>query len=292
MDPIRKVTASAGAEWVVNAFGLLKRHPATLLTLGLVYGIAVMVATSLQQIAPAAGVGLLLVLTLLQPFVVAGLVLACRDLEEGHAPTTAHLLEGFRRGKAGALLATFVPQVAAVIVAGVLLSVMVGMHDLERISAVMEGMRNNPNPPPDVFNGLPMGRVALWLLLCIGLMVAAGLCIFTAIPDIMLGDVPAMQAIRRSLRAAVKNLPALLVCLLLLIVAIIALMVGITIIAAIGKLLGGMVVATAISSLLQVAVILPLNAGIVYYAWKSMLGRDGAVQPGVMPPLPSTHFEA
>ena len=108
---------------VIRAFGLLKRHPVTLLTLGLVYGIAVMVATWLNLTAPAAGMALLLVLTLLQPFVVAGLVLACRDLEEGHAPTTAHLLEGFRRGKAGALLATFLPQVAAVFVAGGLLAV-------------------------------------------------------------------------------------------------------------------------------------------------------------------------
>ena len=292
MDPIRKVTASAGAEWVVNAFGLLKRHPVTLLTLGLVYGIAVMVATWLNLVAPAAGAALLLVLTLLQPFVVAGLVLACRDLEAGHAPTTAHLLEGFRRGKAGALLATFLPQIAVVLLAGLLLAVMVGMHDLERISQVMESMRNNPSPPPDAFAGLPMGRVALWLLLCAVLAIAAGLCIFTAIPDIMLGDVPAMQAMRRSLRASLKNLPALLVCLLLLIVAVIALIVGIGIISVIGKLVGGATLQVALTSLLQVAVILPLNAGIVYYAWKSMLGRDAAAQPGAMPPLPSTHFEA
>jgi hypothetical protein len=92
---------------------------------------------------------------------------------------------------------------------------------------------------------------------------------------------------RNSLRACLHNLLALLVFYILLFIAFFMMSIGIQLLSMTVQLVAGQTAAIWVSNLLLMAVLMPVLAGAVYYAWRQMLGGMVAVAPAVQ-----THLEA
>lgn len=264
MTELRKVPASAGAEWLLGGFALLRKAPLALGLLGMIWG-------GLLALASVSGqLWLSFVLALLGPVLFGGLVYAAREVDQGRAAHPAQLVQGLQQRKAPRLLAMLLPQLAALLVVMLLLFAMFGSEQLQQLMLVMEQMQTNPDP--QLAEGLPQERMFLWLLLALVVGVVAGFFTFVAIPEVMFTERGAIAAMRLSFRACVRNIPALLVMIVLTLIAMIAIGIAVQLVVTVLGLVLGAQPAMFIGQLLQMAVVLPVMAGAVLHAWRQMLG--------------------
>lgn len=283
MTGIRKVSPSAGAEWLLGGFALLRKAPLALGLLGLIWGGLSTVASFTGQL------WLSFSLALLGPILFGGLLFAAREVEQGRTARPAHLAQGLKDGKALRLLAMLLPQLVAVVVVVVMLFAMIGVEQLQQLMRVMEQMQTNPDP--QLAENLPAGRMFAWLLLALAVGVLAGLFTFVAIPEVMFTDRRAFDAMALSFRTCLRNIGALAVMLLLTLIAMIAISLAVQLVVVLLGLVIGVQAAMFAGQLLLMAVVLPVMAGAVYHAWRQMLQDDEA---GRAPAQPVDHggFEA
>jgi hypothetical protein len=285
MDTIRKLPASAGAEWVLGGFTLLRRAPVALGTLGALWGLLASLVVTLGLAVPALGTILQLLVALAGPVLFAGLVWAVREVAHGRPALPAHLLQGWNEGRWPQLLATLLPQVAAGLLLGVMLLVLVGPQQLQHLAQASEelnamaqaGQQPTPEEVEALVAGLPSGRILLWLLLGLAAAVAVAMTVFVSVPRILFDRRDGLPAMGDSLRACLRNLPALVVFLLLVMVAIFAIYFGVLMLTLVVQLLAGPVVAMWIAQMLMMAVLMPLLAGAVYTAWTQLFGQAAPV---------------
>ncbi|MCL7714765.1 BPSS1780 family membrane protein [Stenotrophomonas mori] len=297
MGDIRKVPASAGAEWLLTGFGLFRRAPMALGALGILWGIGTSLVLSLSMLVPPLAPLVQLLLLLAGPLFMGGLLWAVREVDQGRTARPVHLLEGVREGRAPHLLVALLPQVVAALLLGALLLVLVGTDGLQRLSEVMlrfnEISRSGAQPDPAQIEALvatlPAARILLWLLLLMASFAAVTLALFVMPPQVMFQRAGGWHALRRSLRSSLRNLPAMLVFFVLAFIAIFAIYFAVVIAAAVIGLIAGQAAAMAVAQLLLMAVLMPVFAGSVYAAWKQMLGPAGGVPPA---PAPGTVLEA
>lgn len=273
MTEIRKVRFSAGAEWLLGGFSLLRKAPLALGLLGLIWG-------GLSALASVTGqLWLSLLLAVLGPILFGGVIYAAREVDLGRGAQPAHLLQGLRSGKAPRLLAMLLPQLAALVVLAVLLVAMIGSEQLQHIANVMEQMQGNPDP--ELAKNLPAGRMMGWLLLALVVGVIAGFFTFVAIPDVMFTERGAFAAMGVSFRACLRNLGALIVMLVLMLIAMFAISIVINIVIALLAFAIGQPAAQFLGQLLMMAVLLPVMGGTIYYAWRQMLDGEPPPVPNV-----------
>lgn len=296
MGDIRKVPASAGAEWLLAGFGLFKRAPMALGALGILWGVGTSLVLSLSLLVPALGTLVQLLLLMAGPLFMGGLLWAVREVDQGRMARPSHLLEGLREGRAPHLLVALLPQLVAALLLGTLLLVLVGNDGLRQLSEVMlklnELSQSGAQPDPAQIEALvatlPAGRILLWLLLLLASFAALTLALFVMPPQVMFGHIGGWHALRRSLRSSLRNLPAMLVFFVLAFIAIFAIYFAVMIVALVIGLVAGQALAAMVAQMLLMAVLMPVFAGAVYAAWKQMLGPAGK-QP---PPLDTHMLEA
>jgi len=270
MKDVRKVPASAGAEWVLGGFRLLRQSPIGFGTLGLVYGlIALLVSLSATKSTPLALL-LELVLVVVGPLLIGGMVHAARTIDGGGHAAPEQLLQAVREGKVLRLLATLLPQVVALLMCIVLLVVLVG-DQLQQLALTLQQLQAQANPDPSLAATLPIGRLTLWLLLVCVIGIGAGFFTFFAAPEIMFTDSTAFDAMRRSFHACLRNLPALLVFLGIAMIAVLAVYVAVMLVAVVVRLLVGPGAMEVVAQLLSTAVLMPVITGAMYVGWKQML---------------------
>ena len=289
---IRKVPASAGAQWLIDGFMLLKASPGGLGVMGLLYGIFVAIVVVTAGLVPQATFAVQAVQFIAGPILAGGMVWAAREVMQGRSVGPTAFGEPLRQGKVGALLVMLLPQVALGLLMAVLLVVLVGVDNLQTIAAVMEKMQSmgpGAQPDPALLASLPAGRMLLWLLCVIVLALVLLLMTFVAIPGVMLGGNDGLEALRRSWRAGVRNLPAMLVFVVVLIITLVGMTVLIAIIGAIVKLIAGDIAQVVVSQLVMMAVLVPVMSGAVAAAWQSMLGQGASAVP---PALPTGQLQA
>ncbi|MBD9536092.1 hypothetical protein ATCM_07910 [Stenotrophomonas sp. ATCM1_4] len=299
MSEIRKVSASAGAEWLLTGFGLLKRAPLALGSLGILWGLGTSLVLSLSLLVPALGTLLQFLLLLAGPLFMGGLLWAVREVDQGRPARPAHLLQGVQEGRAPHLLVALLPQLVGALLLGTLLLVLVGgPSGFQHLSEVMlklnELSQSGTQPDPAQIEALvatlPAGRILLWLLLMLATFAALTLALFVMPPQVMFQRATGVHALRQSLRASIHNLPAMLVFFVLAFIAIFAIYFAVMIVALVIGLIAGQAAAMAVAQLLLMAVLMPVFAGAVYAAWKQMLAPADA---GSTPPPSSGHvFEA
>jgi hypothetical protein len=275
MNDVNKVSASAGAQWLLDGFATLRKAPLGLGLLGVIYG-AIALSVGLAVGNQGLFMALEVVMVLIGPLLMGGFVYAVRSVEEGGPAVPAHLLEGFRNGRAGRLLATLLPNIAALVVCVVLLFLVVGPTALLEMEKAMQQAGAQATPDPALFATLPLGRLMLWFLMVLVVGVVASFFTFVAIPEVMFGPTSAFAAMGRSFRACVRNLPALIVFLVLAFIAIIAIYIVIMVIGLVVKLLAGAVLMQVVTQLLAMAVLMPVLMGAVYSAWRQMLAGSAA----------------
>jgi len=289
MSMINKVPASAGAEWLLGAFALLRKAPLALGLLGLIWGLLSLLVVQAMTLNVTAGLVLQLGLGVAGPVLFGGLVWAVHEVEQGRGASPAHLLQALHERRVGSLLATLLPQLAAVLVLGALLLVMIGPAQLQQLAEVMTELQRSAQagaqPDPDLVRSLPVGRLFLWMLLMFAALLAISLVTFVAVPGIMLGGNDGITAMRDSFRACLHNLTALVVFYVLLLIALFAISFAVQLVSLLVQLVAGPDAGMWVSNLLLMAVLMPLLAGAVFYAWRQMLGVSEAA------PL-QTHLEA
>lgn len=294
MSEIRKLPASAGAEWLVSGFTLLRRAPLGLGVLGMIWALAALLVTALATQVPILALPAQLLMALAGPLIFGGLVWAVREVDQGRPALPAHLLQGLHDGRAPHLLVALLPQLVAGVVLGILLLVLIGSSGLGQLSEVLSklnelsqsGAQPNPAEMEALAASLPAGRILLWLLCVVVVFIAVALALFTLSPQVMFEHRNGLQALRLSLRACVHNLLPMLVFFLLALVAVFAVYFIVMIVAMIAQLVGGAMLALFAAQLLLMGVVMPMFAGAVYTAWKQMFGP--AIEP---PPMPA-HFHA
>lgn len=283
MTQMQKVPATAGAEWVLGGFALLRKAPLGLGVLGLIW-------VGLSALA-GAHVALSLVVALLGPILFAGLLYAVREVDQGRDASPTHLLQGLREGKTAALLATLLPQVIAVMLAALLLFALLGTEQLTQMTRVMEHIQANPDKPdPAVIQSLPSGRLLVWLLGVVVIGLVAGFFTLLATPQVMFSGRGGLEAMAISFRTCLHNLGAIVVMALLLFIAMFALAIASNLVMLVAALIIGPVAAAVLSQLLMMGVLLPVMSGTAYYAWRDLLG--GGATPGATPPSLVNGFEA
>lgn len=287
MSEIRKVPASAGAEWLLTGFALLRRAPLALGGLGVIWGVSVSLVLSLSLLVPALGTVVQLLLILAGPLFMGGLLWAIREVDQGRAARPAHLLRGVQDGRAPHLLVTLLPQLVAGLILGVLLLVLMGGAGLQQLGEVMtqlneisqSGQQPDPAQIEQLVAGLPAGRILLWLLLVLATFAALALAMFVMAPQVMFQRAGGWVALRNSLNACLHNLPAMLVFFVLAFIALMAIYFAVMLLAMIGSLIAGQVVGMWIAQLLMMAVTMPVFGGAVYAAWKQMIGPATTAEP-------------
>lgn len=278
MTDVRKVRPSAGAEWLLGGFSLLRKSPFGLGLLGALFGLLAVVLAMLTMNSPGLVVLQQLVMMLLGPLLVAGMVWAAREVDQGRSASPGHLLRGIQDGKTTRLWATLLPQIAAGMVAILLLFVVVGPSDLQKLVAAVEQAQGQTSADPALFADMPLGKLMLWLVAAIVVGIAAGFFTFTAIPDMMFRDTRALDAMKRSFRACVGNLPALIVFFVLLVIAAVAISVAVQLVGFVVRMLAGDTAMLFVSQILMMAVLMPVVTGSMYFAWKQLVAgeQDGA----------------
>jgi uncharacterized membrane protein len=274
MTDVRKVPAGDGAEWLLGGFALLRRAPLALGMLGLIWGALSALASMTGHLVPA------LVMWLLGPILFAGLIHAAREVDSGRPAQPAHLLQGLRGGRALSLLTLLLPQIAALLVMGVLFFAMLSQDELQQITRVLEQVQANPAAQPELIQTLPQGKISQLVLLAVLIAIFAGLFTFVATPEILYRGRSGFSAMGTSLRACLRNLPALLVMILLLLITFFALSLAIGLVSGLLGWLIGAMAGQFVSQLLLFAVLMPVLAGLVYHAWRRMLG-DSPLPPPV-----------
>jgi hypothetical protein len=291
MSTINKVPASAGAEWLLGGFALLKRAPLPLATLAVLWGLVSMAVMLVAVMLPAAMLAMQLLLVLAGPLFFAGMLWAVREVDQGRTPVPSNLVQPVRDGHALALVITLLPQFAAALVMGALLFVLVGTEQLQHLADVYQKMQAiaeaGGQPDPSLVEGLPAGRLLLWLLLVTIVFVAVKWMTFVASPQILFSGTRVVDAMRNSLRACAQNWPAMLVFYLLAGIAIFAIGMGSFMVALLLQLLLGPLIAMALWQFTLMAVVMPVLAGAAYTAWQQMLGEGTAITPGLPASSPS-----
>lgn len=289
MSEIRKLPASAGAEWLLTGFSLLRRAPVALGSLGMTWGLIAMVGYALGMAAPALGLATQFLLALAGPVFLGGMLWAVREVDHGRPARPSHLLHGLQEGRAPHLLMALVPQLVAGLLLGVLLLLLIGYGGLQHLGEVtlqinalsQSGAQPDQEQIRALAEQLPAGRILLWLLLVVLTFAAVSLALFVMAPQVMFDHATGTHALRESLRASLRNLPALLVFFLLTFIAMFAVYFAVMLVALVCSLLVGTNAAMFVAQLLLMAVLMPVFAGSVYAAWKQMFAHPDAVPPAM-----------
>lgn len=204
----RSVGMARGWEWIVEAWGLFRKDPGTLILMFLVF-LAVGIGL---QLVPLVGH---LAFTLISPALVGGYLYAGRQLEAGEEISAMDLFRAFQdRGRTGPMLTL------GVIVIG--LSAVVMFMFLIFVSGTM-GLSGMEEPPAQMTPEMAAAAL-MGLLVLLALVLVLTLFVYFAIPLVMLRDVAPFAAIRLSLSACLRNvLPLILYSLVVTVLGIVAL---------------------------------------------------------------------
>jgi hypothetical protein len=299
MIEIRKLPASAGAEWLLTGIALLRRAPLALGLLGVIWGLAALLALLLGALNTTLGMLAQLLLGLAGPLLFGGLVWAVREVDQGRAAQPAHLLQAFHGGRVPSLLVAVLPQVVVGLLLSILAVIVITPGGLEQLGTVMNKLnelgQSSAQPDPaqveQLVATLPAMRILLWLLLVFVGFVAVTLTLFVLVPQVMFDGRNGLAAMRYSLRACLHNVPAMLVFFVLAFIAMFALYFALALVGLLVQALAGPTIAALAAQLLLMALAMPALAGAVYAAWKQMFVHTGDAAPAVPPP-PSNVFAA
>ncbi|MDQ3186561.1 MAG: hypothetical protein M3Q16_08950 [Pseudomonadota bacterium] len=189
---VRQVEAKQGWQWIVTGFFIFRQVPLVWIVLCTTL---LLIAATLSLI-PVAGQ---FIFTLLSPVFLAGLMTGCKTLEQGGKLEIAHLLAGFRYTSGPLITIGGIYLVGQVLILGIFM--LVGGNVL--MDLLIDGKRVDENELKNV-SGDMLSASLVALMLSIPLMMAAW---FAPLLVIFKG-MPALDAMRISFFACLKNIVA------------------------------------------------------------------------------------
>src|SRR5690606_19160522 len=266
-----KVNAGSGAQWLLDGIALLRRHPATLLVIGLGDGVLASIPV-VSVLVGALGVVLM-----------GGVLLAVRHADQNQPTNVAMLFAGFTSGKVGRLLVLLLIGVVFMLVVSLLLVMMLGGDGIALMQRILESTPAGGQPDPALIAQLPAARRLGWFARMVLLAGVVGIytCFYMAL--VMYTDLGAGQALRASMKAGARNLPALLVYMLVSVVFSVVVMLASLLVSTLLGLVVGAQWAAVVSGVLVTMVVVPVAGGAMYYGWRQVFADR---LPGTPPALP------
>jgi uncharacterized membrane protein len=200
----RTVGAGRGWTWIVEAFALFRRQPGMWILLVLLLGIGFILLSMIPMLGSLAS-------ALLLPVFGAGLMLGCKELDQGGELALGHLLAGFKRNT-GNLVVVGVANLLGWAVIAVMVMAVVGA------GAIMGALRGGLSGA-----GLSIASLLIALLLVAGLSVPLYMATWFAPALIILHDMAPLAALKASFVACLGNwLPFLIYGVVLMLLAVVA----------------------------------------------------------------------
>ncbi|KGO98045.1 BPSS1780 family membrane protein [Novilysobacter defluvii] len=259
MEP-NKVNAGSGAQWLLDGIALVRRHPGPLLVIGLLYGVLASIPV-LSLVVGALGVVLM-----------GGVLLAIRQADQGQSPGVGTLFAAFGSGKVARLLVLVLIAVAFMLLIALLLVLMLGGEGITLMQRIIETTPSGGQPDPALIAQLPAGRLLGWFAVMVVVAVLVGVYTFFYTALVMFTDLTAGQALRTSMRAGARNLPALLVYMLVSVVFSVMVMLLATLVTSLLGIAIGATWAQLLAGVLVTTAVVPVAAGAMYYGWRQVFG--------------------
>lgn len=276
---IRKLPAFAGAQWVFDALRLLKTSPLGFGMLGAIYAALSLGTAVLAAAAPGIAVLLQLVSFVIAALLVAGMIYAAQEVDHGRGATLGALLASLGAGKGERMLKTLVAQAVFTLVLLALTALLIGQENLQKAMVLMAEIQQEAQAgrqiDPAVLQESSLARVVVGGVLVMALSSVLFLFTLTVLPDMLLAGQSLGSALRRGVAAALRNLPAMLLCFVLGFVLLMAISIGFGIVLGVAQQLLGEAVAVLGTALLF-GFFMCLIAGTMYFAWKGLLGDRAA----------------
>ncbi len=207
MMKIEEVPASNGWLWIKEGFSLFKKNPGMWIVLFLIY----FIIAFLMSLVPFIGqIGL----NLIAPVFVAGFMLACRDLEANKDLEINHLFAGFKLQATPLITVGGIYMVGIIAIVGIVF--MLGV-DREALKNATEGL--NPTDAEVAMMTTLTKPLLMIMLLLVPLMMAY----WFAPPLVLFKGLSAIDAMKQSFLACMRNmLPFLVYGLLAMVLLILA----------------------------------------------------------------------
>jgi hypothetical protein len=245
----RQVPAENGFRWIVDAVRLTQANPGPFLLMGLVIG-AIAVVPLLGGLA----------LAVFGPTLYAGIVFAAREQSHGRPADFQHLLQGFQQpSKLPRLVMLCLPGIVAGLLVAILAAIFIGGAVAAAGAGAVTGAQTLGAA------GMGAGMV-FFVLLAIGVGIAAYAAVFFAIPRVMLTDVDAVSAIRDSLSACAENIGAFMLF-------VVSMIVGVMLLSIVTSLLLGWV-SILLAQLVVMSLLVPVFSSALYFAFRDVFGSE------------------
>jgi hypothetical protein len=188
------VPAGRALDWVVEGSKALMVNPMMFVGMSLL----VIVANFIPVVNMVVGLGL--------PIIQAGVLYALREQAHGREVKFEYLFAGFTmEGKLVPLILLCIPA----LVAGILIVVVMFVF----LGGAIFGLAAGSSQGGDVSTGASVfagGSVIIGVLLMLAVGIAVGAAMFFAVPRVMFDGVDPIAALKESLAACLKNIPAML----------------------------------------------------------------------------------
>ncbi len=204
----RTVPADNGWKWLADAWKLFTRQPGTWLVLAVI----LLVLIGLIFI-PGLGWLVRVVLIVLSPALTAGLMIGCRALDEGGTFKIGHLFAGFGE-RAAPLMVIGVLYLLALVAISLVVVLVVGFK--------LFSLLGSASPDPAVILGAAT-TLLLAVLIMLALLIPVAMALWFAPALVVFHQLGALEAMKASFSACLKNfLPFLVYGLILFIPSIVA----------------------------------------------------------------------
>lgn len=251
-----KVDAVRGVHWLGEGAQLALKNPGAFLVMGLIIGVI--------GIIPVLGG---LVLLILAPALYGGIVFAAREQQQGRKAEIGHLFQAFQtEGRLPQMILLCLPLIGGYIVAGIIAAILLGG------ALLSAGVASVADSEAMLRALMGAGSVVLLfaVVLVIAIMLLAWSLVFFAIPRLILQGGEAFAAMKLSFSAALANIGAYLIFVVLT-------GVGYVLVA----LLFGML-SPWFAGLAASVVVLPVACCGMYLAWRDVFGAGETVELPVM----------
>lgn len=204
---VRHVKAKQGLQWIISGFYLFRIAPMVWMLLCFTL---ILIAMTLALV-PLLGQ---FIFTLISPVFLAGLMLGCRELEQGEKLELTHLFVGFKKNTAPLVTVGGIYLIGQVLIVGIVMLIGgTAMTDM-----LLYGKRVDENELMEVADDM-LSAALVALALSIPLLMAAW---FSPLL-VAFHDIPPVIAMKKSFFACLKNLlPLQLYGIILIILAVIA----------------------------------------------------------------------
>ena len=208
----RRVDSGRGAAWIGASWRLFKDAPGSWVACFLIF----VVLMFLLAIIPILGN---IVGALISPFLIAGMMVGCRELERNEELTVSHLFSGFSKNSGPLLvlgLLEFGLSLVVMLIAALVIFLSVGAMFL----GVLAGQ--TPDPGATLDPGFWIGALTM-ILIVVALFIPVTMAVWFAPALVVLDNVEPWTAIKWSFFACLKNIwPFTIYGLVMFVLAIVA----------------------------------------------------------------------